>query len=59
MFLPLLFVFFAGFALILGFWPVSIDNRPKLQLKLDDPLSGLSLRLVPRTRKRARRILFF
>jgi tight adherence protein C len=41
MLLPLLLIFFAGFALILGFWPVSIDYRPKLQLKLDDPLSGL------------------
>ena len=41
MFLPLLIAFFAGFALILGFWPVGIDTRPKLQLKLDDPLAGL------------------
>jgi len=41
MLVPLLLAFFAGFALILGFWPVSIDNRPKLQLKLDDPLEGL------------------
>jgi len=43
MLLPLLFAFFAGFALILGFWPVGIDNRPKLQLDLkEDPLSGLA-----------------
>jgi pilus assembly protein TadC len=41
MLLPLLLAFFAGFVLILGFWPVSIDSRPKLQLKLDDPLVGL------------------
>jgi tight adherence protein C len=41
MLLPLLFAFFAGFALILGFWPVAIDYRPKLQLNIDDPLSGL------------------
>ena len=42
MLLPLLFAFFAGFALILGFWPVGLDNRPKLQLNMDDPLAGLA-----------------
>ena len=43
MLLPLLFAFFAGFALILGFWPMGIDTRPKLQLDLkEDPLSGLA-----------------
>ncbi len=41
MLLPLLFAFFAGFALILGFLPVGLDNRPKLQLKMEDPLEGL------------------
>lgn len=41
MLLPLLFAFFAGFALILGFLPVGLDNRPKLQLKMGDPLEGL------------------
>lgn len=41
MILPLLFMFLAGFALILGFWPMSIDNRPKLKINIDDPLSGL------------------
>ncbi len=41
MLLPLLFAFFAGFALILGFLPVGLDNRPKLQLKREDPLEGL------------------
>ncbi len=42
MLLALLLAFFAAFALVLGFWPVSIDTRPKLQLKLDDPLAGLT-----------------
>jgi tight adherence protein C len=42
MLLPLLFVFLAGFLLVLGFWPMSVDYRPKLQLNLDDPLSGLN-----------------
>jgi tight adherence protein C len=41
MLLPLLLIFFAGFALILGLWPVSLENRPKLQLKMDDTLSSL------------------
>ena len=41
MLLPLLLVFFAGFALILGFLPSGLDIRPKLQLKMDDPLAGL------------------
>ena len=41
MLLPLLFAFFAGFALILGFMPVGLDNRPKLQLNIDDPLTGM------------------
>jgi tight adherence protein C len=41
MLLPLLFAFFAGFALILGFLPVGLDNRPKLQLKMGDPLEDL------------------
>jgi pilus assembly protein TadC len=41
MLLLLLFAFFAGFALILGFFPMRLDNRPKLQLKMDDPLEGL------------------
>ena len=54
MLLPLLFAFFAGFALILGFLPVALDNRPKLQLKMDDPLAGLKPpRQAPRTKKRA------
>ncbi len=42
MLLPLLFAFFAGFALILGFLPLGLDNRPKLQLNLDDPMAGLA-----------------
>ncbi len=33
MLLPLLFAFFAGFALILGFLPVRLDNRPKLAIE--------------------------
>ena len=41
MLLPLLFAFFAGFALILGFWPMAVDNRPKLQLNMDDPFADL------------------
>ncbi len=42
MLLALLFVFFAFFALILGFWPIGMDSRPKLQMKLGDPLSGIN-----------------
>jgi len=42
MLLALLLAFFAGFALVLGFLPVGFDNRPKLQLKMDDPLEGLA-----------------
>ena len=41
MLLPLLFAFFAGFTLILGFWPMAVDNRPKLQLSMEDRLEGL------------------
>ena len=41
MLLPLLLAFFAGFALILGFWPMSIDTRPKLKLDIKDPLADL------------------
>jgi len=41
MLLALLFAFFAGFALILGFMPVGLDNRPTLQLNMEDPLEGL------------------
>ncbi len=51
MLLPLLLAFFAGFALILGFWPVEIlDNRPKLQMGPDDPMSGLKPRADGRIR---------
>ena len=42
MLVPLLFAFFAGFALILGFWPVKLDSRPTLQLNTNDPLVGLA-----------------
>ena len=41
MLLPLFFAFLAGFTLVLGFLPVGIDNRPTLQLNIDDPLAGL------------------
>jgi len=41
MLVPLLFAFFAGFALVLGFLPVGFDSRPTLQLNMDDPLAGL------------------
>jgi len=41
MLLPLLLAFFAMFALILGLMPVSLDNRPKLQLGANDPLASL------------------
>ena len=52
MLVPLLFAFFAGFALILGFWPVGIDLRPKLQLKIDDPLSGVKPTTSTETKKK-------
>jgi len=42
MLLALLFVFFAGFALVLGFWPMGLDSRPKLQLNMDPSLDGLT-----------------
>ena len=38
MLFPLLLIFLAGFALILGFFPVKLDNSPKLQLNIEDPL---------------------
>ena len=41
MILPLLFMFFAGFALVLGFWPMGLDTRPKLKLNIEDPLADL------------------
>jgi len=41
MLLPLLLIFCAGFAIVLGFMPRSVDTRPKL--KLDDPLNDLTL----------------
>ena len=41
MLLPLFFAFLAGFGLVLGFMPVGLDNRPKLQLRREDPLEGL------------------
>ena len=41
MVLPLLLIFFAGFVLVLGFFPIGLDNRPKLQLKMEDPLEAL------------------
>jgi pilus assembly protein TadC len=42
MIFPLLLIFCAIVALVLGLWPVSIDSRPKLKLTLEDPLSGLT-----------------
>ena len=53
-------MFFAGFALILGFWPVRLDNRPKLQIEaLMIPLSrpDASARCM-RTRKSNRWIFY-
>ena len=41
MLVPLLLIFFASFALILGLWPIEMSSRPKLQLRMDDPLGGL------------------
>jgi tight adherence protein C len=52
MLLPLLFAFFAGFALILGFWPAVLENRPKLQLKMDGPLDGLMPKLGTQDKKK-------
>lgn len=52
MLVPLLLAFFAGFALILGFWPVGIDLRPKLQLKIDDPLAGIKPTTSTETKKK-------
>jgi len=46
MLLPLLLAFFAGFALVLGLWPMSLDNRPKLKLDIDDPLADIMPRPV-------------
>jgi len=51
MLLALLFAFFAGLALVLGLMPVSLDNRPKLQLHLD-PLDGLAPPSVAKTQKK-------
>lgn len=52
MLLPLLFAFFAGSALILGFWPMGLDNRPKLQLKRDDPLADFTTKPGAENKKR-------
>jgi len=52
MLLPLLFAFFAGFALILGFLPVGLDNRPKLQLERDDPLADFTPKPGAENKKR-------
>jgi len=52
MLLPLLFVFFACFALILGFLHVGLDNRHKLQLKMDDPLDSLLPKLGVENKKK-------
>ncbi|MDE1921232.1 MAG: type II secretion system F family protein [Candidatus Omnitrophica bacterium] len=41
MMLALVLAFLAGFALVLGFWPVALDNRPKLKLADDDPFADL------------------
>ncbi len=41
MFVALFLAFFAGFTLVMGLWPVGLDNRPKLQLSMDDPMVGL------------------
>jgi tight adherence protein C len=53
MLLALLFAFFAGFALVLGFLPVGLDNRPKLQMKMDDTLSSLMPKLGADNKKSA------
>jgi tight adherence protein C len=53
MLLALLFAFFAGFALVLGCLPVGLDNRPKLQMKMDDTLSSLMPKLGAETKKSA------
>ncbi len=52
MLLPLLFAFFAGFALVLGFLPVGLDNRPKLQLARVDPLEGLKPKTAADNKKK-------
>lgn len=52
MLLPLLLAFFAGFALVLGFWPVRLGNRPKLQLNVDSRLGGLPLPPNPDAKKK-------
>src|ERR1700733_8326696 len=41
MIIPLFVAFLAAFILVIGFWPAEINTRPKLKLKLDDPLMGL------------------
>ena len=51
MLFPLLFMFLAGAALILGFWPVGIDTRPKLKLDVEDPLADLMPKPIAVTKK--------
>ena len=54
MLLPLIIAFCAGFALVLGFWPVNLlDNRPKLKLNIEDPLAGLMPKAVVDNRKKS------
>ncbi len=43
----------------LGFLPVELDNRPKLQLKMDDTLCGPDAPTRRRERKKARRWTLF
>jgi tight adherence protein C len=57
MLLPLLLVFAAGFALILGIWPIEIENRPKLHLQMEDPLAKLMPKPVEVKKKPADFIL--
>lgn len=57
MLLPLLFAFFAGFALVLGFMPVSLENRPKLQLNMESPLDGIAP--PPGIEKKKKHLQFF
>ncbi|MBF0571212.1 MAG: type II secretion system F family protein [Candidatus Omnitrophica bacterium] len=50
MLVPLLLAFFAGFSLVLAFFPVALDYRPKLKLNIDDPFAAIQQK--PAERKR-------
>jgi pilus assembly protein TadC len=44
MLFPLILIFLAGFAVVVGFMPIELEERPTLHLKMEDPLANLAPR---------------